>query len=80
MMKYLLLAVVLGVAWWMWRKNHVGQASTTHKTAPAGRSHAPVAMVACAHCGTHLPQSEAVRGKDAYFCDPSHRAAHERQG
>jgi uncharacterized protein len=30
-------------------------------------------MVACAHCGVHLPESEAIRDGDKYFCSEEHR-------
>jgi len=39
---------------------------------------APEGMLRCAHCGVHLPASEALQlGKDAY-CSPSHRDAGPR--
>jgi uncharacterized protein len=38
-------------------------------------------MVACAECGTHLPQGEALPGRGGHFCCAEHRARHEaRQG
>ena len=30
-------------------------------------------MVACAHCGLHVPESEAVRGGGSVFCCDEHR-------
>lgn len=30
-------------------------------------------MVACAHCGLHVPESEGVRGADGFFCSEAHR-------
>ncbi len=30
-------------------------------------------MVACAHCGLHVPESEGVRGNGAFFCSDEHR-------
>jgi uncharacterized protein len=30
-------------------------------------------MVACAHCGVHIPESEAVRDGDRYYCSEEHR-------
>ena len=35
-------------------------------------------IVACAHCGVHLPKSEAVSGAAEWFCGPAHRLAHEK--
>ncbi|MDR2240250.1 MAG: hypothetical protein LBE33_07405 [Zoogloeaceae bacterium] len=33
----------------------------------------PERMVACAHCGVHLPESEAIEGEDGQFCSEEHR-------
>ncbi len=34
-------------------------------------------MVACAHCGVHLPRGDAVAGTDGtLFCGEPHRLAH----
>lgn len=30
-------------------------------------------MVACAHCGLHVPESESVRGSGEFFCSDEHR-------
>jgi uncharacterized protein len=36
-------------------------------------------MVACAHCGVHLPRGEAVAAEDGtLFCGAPHRLAHTR--
>ncbi len=32
-------------------------------------------MVRCAHCGVHLPQSEALSTGALHYCTPEHRAA-----
>ncbi|MGY0197374.1 PP0621 family protein [Leptothrix sp. BB-4] len=43
---------------------------------PGATTSTPGRMVRCAHCGLHLPESEAVRGADARdYCSPSHLAA-----
>lgn len=46
--------------------------------APASRATnvAPMQdMVACAHCGIHLPKHEAVQGARGVYCSTEHRAA-----
>lgn len=30
-------------------------------------------MVACAHCGVHIPEPEAIRDGDRYYCSEEHR-------
>ena len=32
-------------------------------------------MVACAHCGTYVPVSEALFADADYYCSPEHRRA-----
>jgi uncharacterized protein len=32
-------------------------------------------MVRCARCGVHLPQRDAVRGADGWYCSNEHRKA-----
>jgi uncharacterized protein len=40
---------------------------------------APLAMVACAHCGVHLPREDAVvGGSGAPYCSEAHRDAGPR--
>lgn len=84
-MKYLiwLLVVLLGYGWWRsktrqkMRQNRPPNlvANPTVATAPA----VPQAMVACAHCGLHLPRSEALtqeqEGAD-YYCCFEHQQRH----
>ena len=72
----LLLWLVLGyVAWWLLRpRRRPGPPPAARgPAAPA----APVeAMVDCAHCGLHLPASEALRDAQARpYCSTAHRDA-----
>jgi uncharacterized protein len=74
-MKYLLvLAVVLAVLW-------LARGGSRHfsrgEPAPP-RSPSPEAIVACSHCGLHLPRSEALPGRDGLFCSEAHRAVFEQ--
>lgn len=49
---------------------------------PPGREAGPPAepgverMVECAHCGLHIPESEAVKDEALAFCSEAHRRAH----
>lgn len=39
----------------------------------------PQAMLACAHCGVHLPQSDVLAGPDGRpYCSDAHRLAGPR--
>ena len=78
-MKYLLVLAVLIVAIHIWRNNRQAESDTARRKAPS-RPALPVPMVACLQCGTHLPESEAVRGPRGSYCCPEHRQQHERSG
>lgn len=39
---------------------------------------APSPMLACAHCGLHLPRDEALPGRGGVFCGEAHRNAFEQ--
>ena len=52
---------------------------TIIKRALASRRKAPpekpavAKMVICAHCGVHVPETEAVRDGDRHYCSEEHR-------
>ncbi|MBP3980189.1 MULTISPECIES: PP0621 family protein [unclassified Acidovorax] len=72
-MKYLVLLVVLVVAVGIWRSRRP-TASGAAKAAPRPPA-LPQDMVACDHCGLHVPRTEALMlGQHAYCC-----AEHRRQ-
>lgn len=73
MMKYLLVTLVLFVAFQIWRSKR-RQAARPPKQAPAHLKQ-PEPMVCCAHCGTHLPASDAiVDAEQKTYCNAQHRA------
>lgn len=80
-MKYLLvlLVVVIGVFALMGRSRRP-PATPDAKPAKPGRSEpAPATMLACAHCGLHLPGDEAHRDAEGRaFCSDAHRLAGPR--
>lgn len=45
---------------------------------PPSIGHAP--MVACAHCGVHLPETLAVRVEGKAYCSAAHRDAAKNSG
>lgn len=65
--KFLLLILIIVAAWWLakgFRRNDAGTGASEA---------APEQMVHCEHCGLYLPQGEAVRDGDRYFCCAEHR-------
>jgi uncharacterized protein len=81
-MKFLLLlAVIAGLAWWVFgrRPNRDGRAATPPRSARGSDATKPQPMLVCAHCGVHLPRSEAVKdAADRTFCSEAHRLAGPR--
>ena len=75
-MKYLLLLVLLGAAWFIFkaysRKSRRGQAPG------APRARGEEDMVRCAECGVHLPRSESITSGRAFYCSAEHRRLRER--
>lgn len=77
MMKILLLLAVVGVVLWLLRPKSRGGADGGPRQPRAGKG--PQAMLACAHCGVHLPQAEAVQDADGrVYCSDAHRLAGPR--
>ncbi len=72
-MKFLLLTVVLWVAWSLWRNQQRRDAAPPQpRRAQPAQALPPVQMVPCAHCGMHVPQSEAVQSDGRSYCSSAH--------
>lgn len=90
-MKYLLVGVVLYVAWRVWRskrlRRHQAMQQQLQELAQqvqrlrqqAGQwrgAAAPVTVtVACVHCGVHVPQVEGVYCNGQWYCGDAHARA-----
>lgn len=71
-MKYLVLLVVLLVAYMVWRNNRLEE--RRDRRPPPRQVPGPQEMVRCPVCGVHLPKPDAVRGADGvYYCSDEHR-------
>lgn len=79
-MKFVLLVVAVLLLWWM----VFGRSRRGRGTGSAARPPSPPAqaegMVACAHCGVHLPRSEALHVGELAYCSSAHREAGPRSG
>lgn len=74
-MKYLLLFLVLAIAYGMWRGK---RRQPPPAARPGHRPQLPQDMVACAHCGLHLPRTEALAHGGHYYCCAEHRPSAPR--
>jgi len=67
----LIFLLLLGAIWWVRRaltrpRNGVGRG--------AKKVAGPERMLACAHCGVNVPESEGVRDGEVFFCCEAHRS------
>lgn len=73
MAKFLLLILLAIVVSLIWRNAKQRAADSAKR---AARATAPERIVACAFCGVHVPESEAVSDDGRMFCGESHRQAY----
>lgn len=73
-MKYILVFLVVWVGYHLWRRARIADQAAQER--PPQQGNTPMTMVACAHCGTHLPQTEALSDGDHFYCNAEHRARH----
>jgi len=75
-LRLLVWLALICAGWWLLRK----RARPAAPPPPPARAPARAEpMVDCAHCGLHLPASEAVRDDAARaYCCPEHRVAGPR--
>lgn len=81
-MKFLVLILVVLVVVMLAKaaRGRLGQRSGDElPPAPRRDAAAPEGevMLACAHCGLHLPRSDALPGRGGVYCSEGHRAIAE---
>jgi uncharacterized protein len=84
------LLVWLLIGLWIygvWRSRRIFSPPTKASSARKGHESpspqdGPIDMVACAHCGLHIPVTDALRGRSSstlqWFCCPAHQKAHQK--
>lgn len=69
-MKWLLILGLVLVGVWLWRSSR--ETPGPRQPAPPTPT-GPLEMVRCAHCGLHLPASDAIPGQQGLYCSAEHR-------
>jgi uncharacterized protein len=70
----LIFILVLIVIWWVRRALQRPRTGRGRGGAAGqGRRQTPERMLACDHCGVHVPESEGVRQAGGFFCSEEHR-------
>jgi uncharacterized protein len=75
MAKFVLLLAIVVALVWLLRGGRRRASSGDVAPPPAAPKEA---MVACAECGLHLPNGEALPGRGGLFCSEAHRAQFEQ--
>ena len=68
-MKFLLVLAVVVIGAWLWRSGRQAAPPRDKPSVPAP----PQDMVSCAVCGVHIPQADAVAGRQGLYCSVEHR-------
>ncbi len=71
-MKYLLLLALLLVAFWIWRGRRADARQPLGRDCLSSPQPDPACMVACRHCGLHLPQADAIADGQGHYCSVEH--------
>jgi hypothetical protein len=77
-MKYVIWVAIIFVGLWWIRQQRSGSNSPLNK-----KNKGSHVMLPCAHCGLHVPETEAVFGKllangdPTPYCSPQHLQQHE---
>ncbi|HEY4958555.1 MAG TPA: PP0621 family protein [Caldimonas sp.] len=77
--KILLFLVAVFVLLWLLRGATSRRGNGGTGAARPRGPNPPQPMIACSHCGVHLPRDEALPGRGGVFCGDAHRAAFEKE-
>ncbi|HLW05179.1 MAG TPA: PP0621 family protein [Azoarcus sp.] len=69
-MRVLLILILLVIVYW-WARRALDERRRRNK--PMRRPVKGERMLACAHCGLHVPESEALKAEGRFYCSEQHR-------
>jgi uncharacterized protein len=73
-MKYLVVVLVVVVAVWLMIRGR-NRSAPPAATSRRETGQPAQALVACSHCGVHLPMADAVADRTGNYCTEAHRLA-----
>lgn len=73
MSKIITLALIVLLVWWVLRNYRRRVDRKDQPPAVGGKGED---MVRCAQCGVHLPRSESLTTRGAFYCSAEHRREH----
>lgn len=74
MSRLFLLVVVVVLLWWWFSSRRATVRSDKASKKPPDELSGSNQMVSCAHCGVHLPQSDALESVEGvFYCGEEHR-------
>jgi uncharacterized protein len=72
MLKFVIIALAVALLLWLL----FGRGPRSRNKPPRGATRGGAEeMVSCAHCGVHLPRSEALAARSLHYCSAAHRDA-----
>ncbi|MGV3591007.1 MAG: PP0621 family protein [Gammaproteobacteria bacterium] len=76
LIRFIFLLLILGVAWFV-VKNYLRKQALNEQQgrSRSQQSQIPGKIVQCRQCNVHLPETEALREGDEWFCTQEHRQA-----
>jgi uncharacterized protein len=73
-MKYVVLLIVLLVAYSLWRNARIEKKGRAQPQPGTKAAAGPQEMVSCAVCAVHLPRGDALTGENGlHYCSQEHR-------
>jgi uncharacterized protein len=80
MVKALIIALAVALLLWLLfgRSRRRNDTPPRHKPPGDAQRDSAEDMVSCAHCGVHLPRSEALAVRSLHYCSAAHRDAAPR--